>query len=424
MNTGTQLLKKLAPAVRAVVERCGRIASDRGEQAYLVGGRVRDLLIDRSSDDVDMVVVGDGAAVAAALAGALDGQLTCHRAFQTARVDLPEVGRFDVATARQEEYLRPGDLPRVRAGTLEDDLSRRDFTINTLAIGLNPDDWGRLVDPFDGGDDLDSGWIRVLHQRSFADDPTRMLRALRFALRLGYRLEAQTSSALADGVRDCYLDSISGDRLRRELDKLFQEAPVEGPLALAEHGLLGSIHPALVAERAVLTALAAEHDLADPVVESPPWTLVVAALALPMRKQQRTQLIGRLNISRQDRAALLGSGEPWQEVRDRLPAVGVSRPSTISELLDPVPVDALLIGAAELVAAEDGRADQVRSYLSQWRRVHPELGGEDLVEIGCPPGPHVGRLLRRLRQARLDGELDSEAGERRLAGAWIAELGN
>lgn len=424
MNTGRQLLEKLAPPVRAVLERCGRIAADRGEQAYLVGGRVRDLVIDRSSDDVDVVVVGDGTALAAALATALGGQLTCHRVFQTARVNLPEVGRFDVATARQEEYLRPGDLPRVRAGDLAGDLSRRDFTINALAIGLNPDDLGRLVDPFDGGGDLKSGQIRFLHRRSFADDPTRMVRALRFALRLGYRLEAKTSSALADGVRDCYLDSISGDRLRRELAKLFQEASVEGPLALAEHGLLGAVHPALVAERAVLTALAAERDLADPIVKSPCWTLVVAALALPMRQEQRTQLIGRLNISRQDRAALLGSGEPWQEARDRLPAAGASQPSTVSELLDPVPVDGLLIGAAELAAADDGRADQVRRYLNHWRWVQPQLGGEDLVEIGCPPGPQVGRLLRRLRQARLDGELDNEAGERRLAEAWVAELGN
>ncbi len=303
MIDGRRLLKRLEPVLMEALEDCGRLSEERGETAYLVGGRVRDLIIERESDDVDVVVVGDGMALAQTLARARGGELTHYHTFQTARVELPDAGRIDVATARSEEYSRPGDLPVVSQGRLEDDLARRDFTINTLAVALNPGDLGRLIDPYDGTADIQRGWIRLLHEQSFVDDPTRMLRALRFAVRLGYRLEERTDRALQEGVGGHYLDSISGHRMRREVQKLFQEEPLEGPLALADRELLAALHPDLEARRELLAALLDEQPAPASVApaEAELWTLVLSALALALDPKPRWQLVERLQLSRRER---------------------------------------------------------------------------------------------------------------------------
>lgn len=425
MIDGGRLLERLEPAVRAALKDCGRLSAERGEEAYLVGGSVRDLIIGRDSHDVDVVIVGDGMALAQALARARDGELTRYRTFQTARVDLPHAGRIDVATARSEQYLRPGDLPTVSAGKLEDDLARRDFTMNTLAIALNPGTRGRLIDPYEGAADMQRERIRFLHEQSFADDPTRMLRALRFAVRLGYRLEENTERALQAGVRDQYLDLISGRRVRREVQKLFQEEPVEGPMVLAGRELLAALHPDLTARREVLVRLldatpAPAHEAAR---EAELWTLVLATLALGLDPQSRRHLVQRLQLSRRERLPLLDLGAPWGRAKERL-ADSEMRPGQIAETLDKISAGALWVALAALLSDGDRRAELLRRYLQEWRSDRALLRGDDVIALGCPPDQQVGELLRALRSARLDGEVRTESEERTLARRWLRERSN
>lgn len=421
MSATGNLFARLEEPTRELLRLCGRFAAERGERAYLVGGRVRDLLLDRASMDVDVVVVGDGMAVAQALSRHEGGQLTRFHSFGTARVELDNGRVIDFATARRESYARPGQLPQVRGGSLQDDLARRDFSINALAVSLAPEAPGELIDEFGGVADLKAGLVRILHEGSFIDDATRMLRAIRFQLRLGYRLEAGTAKALAHAVRGDYVDSISGDRLRREVRKLYTEAAVEGPLALAESGLLKAIQSDLVARRDALEALCAELSAAED-ERAEHWTLVLAATGAAMPPQRRWALASRLRLSRPRREALIDSGAPWERVRSALSKL--RSPGERAAILDELSPGALRVVIAtergldaELVAA-------VRKYLDHDRNVTPELDGTALQVMGCPEGPAVGEILRTLRAARIDRVVLDRSDEEELAQRLIAARPN
>ena len=218
----------------------------RGLEAYLVGGPVRDLLLGASTTDLDVTVVGDAVAVAEKLAADIDGRLTVHQRFGTATVATASV-TIDLVTARRETYRAPGALPDVEPGGIADDLARRDFTINAMASPM-PGPADELVDPHGGRADLDAGLIRVLHPESFLDDPTRILRAVRYAARFGFAIEPETARLMAEALAGRALSTLTGDRLRHELQRTFEETNPAAALRLAHHrGVLAAIHPALTA---------------------------------------------------------------------------------------------------------------------------------------------------------------------------------
>lgn len=425
MSEGHPLLKSLSAERQMLVRHCAEAAIARDEAVYLVGGPVRDLLLGRPVEDIDVVVVGDGLAVAQHVSRATGGRLTRYHAFGTARIDLVDGHRIDVATARAESYQHPGVLPEVRPGSLSEDLDRRDFTINAMAIGLGGRADATLVDPLGGRRDLEAGLVRFLHEGSFIDDPSRMLRALRFALRFGYGLEEGTARALEAGARGAYLDSISGDRLRRELAKLLQEQPVDGPARLQATGLLPTIDGALCFLEPVLRALVRELDrLAarrPSVADSPLWTLVLAALMTEVDVQSRWRLVRRLRLSRQEREPLVDGGAPWGRAlavlrRDE------SRRSAVAESFDALSEPAIVLGAATLRAAGDvAIAERVEAYLLEDRDCRARLEPAKLGELGCPSGPRLGEMLRVLRAARLDGLTADAEQEMELARGWLRE---
>ena len=412
----SRLLERLDGEALELLEQVGRIAAARGGAGYLVGGPVRDLLLDRPTLDLDVVVEGDGIVVAQELARAYGATLTRYRDFGTARLDLPGGRRIDVATARSEVYPKAGQLPRVARGTLRQDLARRDFTINAMAVALAPDQWGRLADPYEGRRDLQARLVRILHERSFADDPTRMLRALRFALRFDFALEQSTARALADGARGRYLEWLSGDRLRRELAKLFEEAPVAGPCSLAHHGLLVAVHPGLEADAQRLERLlelmrrfgigaadAGEAPWREEAAAVQQWSLVLASVARGLTQQQRWALARRLRLTRPQRQPLIDAGAAWRRALARLTEAGQRpAPSAAARALDDLCLGAVLVGLAEL---EGGPAEVVQDYLRRGRWVTPTVSGRDLAELGLTEGPAVGEVLARLRAAWLDGEV-------------------
>ena len=296
-NLLTALRGRLSAPDQAVLDAAIRLAEGRAIALYLVGGSVRDLLLGREQLDLDIAVEGDAIDLAQALAAA-DGRVAVHPSFGTASVK----GAFfsvDLAQTRAEEYPHPGALPVVRPAPLDEDLARRDFTVNAMALRLTRPQAGRLVDPHAGRQDLERQAIRVLHDGSFRDDATRMLRAVRYEGRLSFRLEDSTARLLERDRR--YLDTISGARLRRELlAMLYEESPHLLLTRCQELGLLAALHPSLEIDQRGVEAL-----LRAPAERPAPWDEVCLCL-LSWRSAEREveSLVERLALPRRHERAL------------------------------------------------------------------------------------------------------------------------
>jgi tRNA nucleotidyltransferase (CCA-adding enzyme) len=387
------LNRRLTEADRSVAEALVGLAVRRGEQVYLVGGSVRDLLLGRAHVDLDIAVEGDAIALAGELAEVRQGRVIAHQAFGTASVEVAS-SRVDLAQARAETYSRPGALPAVRAASIDEDLHRRDFTVNAMALRLTPPSAGQLLDPHGGKGDLERRLIRGLHDASFRDDATRMLRAVRYEVRLGFRLEEETERLLRRDLS--YLETISGARLRAEIVAMFFEERTSETLARCEElNILGALHRCLRFDKTAESALARAQE------ERPaPWDEVCLCLLCWHCDQQDVEsMVRRLALPRRYERALLDV----VRLRERLPELRQpdAPPSRIADLLDaltPAPVWALALRADDALAAE-----RARRFLSEWRYVKSFLGASALRRLGVPAGPELGILLRRLRAARLDG---------------------
>lgn len=403
--TGANLIDKLyrglLPQGRSGLEMAIGIADEMGLPFYLAGGSVRDLLLGRPLLDLDLVCQGDAPSLALRIARALGARCVVHAAFATATVSAPTFA-FDIASARSETYPRPGALPRVQPAGLVEDLARRDFTINAMALALNGPDRGRLLDPHGGRQDLERGLIRVLHDGSFVDDATRILRALRYEARLGFRIEEHTLDLLRRQVG--YLETISGARLRRELMLILQEDEPERALLRAQAlGALAAIHSALTFDDGLAEAFALARRQALP--ERP--LVYLALLARRWSEGDAAAVARRLALSKRQRQA----SEAMPQLRSlagQLTAAGL-RPSQVVETLSPFPTASLWAFA---LAADDLLARwRARLYLKEWRYVKPTLDGQALLALGVPAGPQLGEVLRRLRAAKLDGQVHSRDEE-------------
>ena len=243
--TTLEFPESIAPALDAIVA-----VDEPYEGVYLVGGTVRDILLGERNFDVDVVVEGDAIELARAVAGELDGRVRAHKKFGTAVVLYGDDERLDLVTARSETYHAPAALPTVSPGTIEEDLHRRDFTINAMAVSLKGENLGELVDPFEGRADLGAERIRVLHDRSFIDDPTRILRAIRYEDRYGFRMDEHTVELARDCIATGHVGDLSGARLRDELMALLEEGDVSHAIPrLAELGAEKEVHPHVVADQ-------------------------------------------------------------------------------------------------------------------------------------------------------------------------------
>jgi len=360
--------ESIAEALQRTHPELDAVRAAANDPVHLVGGAVRDLLLGCGRADIDLVVEGD----AADLAARLGADVVSHERFATAKVEL-DGHEVDIATARSETYPHPGALPAVEPATeIEADLARRDFTVNAMAIPLRGE--ARLIDPYGGKADLEAGLIRVLHPGSIRDDPTRALRAARYASRLGFELESETAAL----VRETDLSTVSADRRDAELMRLAGEdkAP-RGFALLAEWGVLE-----LRDGGAELTARVSG------LIASEPWSQVA---------QRDLALL---------RAAL---GPPGGE--QSLARAHPERPSQAVELAagrDP----------GELVLARALGAEWLDRYLGEWRGVSLEIDGEDMIAAGVPQGPAIGRGLKEALRRKLDGEI--EGRDRELAVALAA----
>ena len=389
---------------RSVLDNVRRLANLAGVPAYLVGGPVRDHLLSVPLQDLDICVVGDAPALAAELANATGGKLTVHQRFGTASVATSDCA-VDLVTARRETYPRPGALPEVSASDLNDDLARRDFTINAMAIPIAGAST-ELVDHHGGRADLSAGVIRILHRQSFRDDPTRILRAVRYAARFGFGMDVATQAALAEALAAGALATLTADRVRHELERILEEANPLPALQYADFlGVLNAINSSLTAAHLRFLSAAPSSPLT--------W---LAALIWPMSPRAATAFAARINAPA-NWARVIDDTTALVAQQRRLARPGL-RPSEVCALLDGRSPDT--ITAAALMPSPVV-AERARRYLAEWWSVAPRLRGSDLLELGVPAGPAVGEALRALRQARLDGETNNVADEQRIARNWAAQ---
>jgi len=401
-------LPRLRPVLDAVA------AVHDGERVYLVGGTVRDILLDEPGFDVDLAVEGDGVRFAEALAGRLGGRVRAHDAFGTAVVEHGDAERLDVVTARRERYDAPAALPVVEPGTIADDLARRDFTINAMAASLAADELGRVVDPFEGGADLAAGTIRVLHDGSFVDDPTRVFRAIRYGSRYGFELDGHTLDLERSAIEGGLVGRLTGARLRDELVLLLDEPQAPTSIRrLAEFGADSAVHPRLTGGEEAAELFRRVEALRDEYrLPIPSWRLGLAALALDLADEAPPWLDG-LKLRRQDSRAIAAAVTAGPRLAEELNEAPT--PAEVVALVEPYPEDAPLMA----LALADTPA--LRDYFERLRDVRLEVDGADLAGLGLDESPRVGEVLAELRRRKLNGELDGRDSELAAARELIAQ---
>jgi tRNA nucleotidyltransferase (CCA-adding enzyme) len=394
-------LERLEPVFEAVAA-----LSEAYEGVYLVGGTVRDILLGERSFDVDIAVEGDAIALAQALADTLGGRVRAHEKFGTAVVVYGNGDRVDVVTARTEFYDAPAALPSVEHASIREDLFRRDFTINAMAVSLKGDDYGRLVDPFGGRADLEEKQIRVLHNLSFIDDPTRIFRAIRYENRYGFRMDEHTLGLARGCIEMGLVGDLSSARLRDELVALLEEGEVEHSiLRLAELGADRAIHPHLAADDEAVTLLARLRALAQQYeVEVPAWRLGLIALARKLPPDEVYGWLQRLKMRRRDTEQIAAAVTVGPRIAERLRDQDVE-PAEIAALADRYAPDAPLFA----LALAD--LEPLHAYFRGLRDVRLEVSGTDLADLGLAESPRVGEILAELRRRKLNGELDGRESE-------------
>jgi tRNA nucleotidyltransferase (CCA-adding enzyme) len=393
---------------------------------YLVGGVVRDVLLGQKVKDFDLVVEGKSAEFAEYIVRKFGGKILVHSKFMTAtwmvndstfkRLNVPLLRlpeallSFDLISARYEIYSQPGALPTVKRSSIDDDLRRRDFTINAMAIRLDGDHFGELFDPLDGQKDLENKQVRILHEKSFMDDPTRIFRATRYAVRYGFEIELGTLKLINKEAQDV-LSQLSGERVRHEFDLIFEEEYANAVLErLQDLNVIHAIDPVLqntvVNWLSVLTDKPEEgfSDFSTPDILTFRQTLGWILYLVNLSKTELERIAKRLAFPVLLTKAVIGTST----IKRDMSSFKDWKPSQWTFYLDQFPL--LSVYATYLMHMELGFED----YFTIWKNVKPFTSGYTLQQRGLEPGPRYAEILRRLRAAWLDGEVQTEEDEKAL----------
>ncbi len=421
-NLGSLMVEVLQRDLVELLRKIGEVAQQSGYRAYAVGGFVRDLLLHVKNLDLDIVIEGDGIAYARQLAGELGGQVRTHEKFSTAVVKLPDGMKIDIATARLEYYEYPASLPTVELSSIKLDLYRRDFTINAMAIHLNPDTFGTLVDYFNCQNDLKDRQIRILHNLSFVEDPTRIFRAIRFEQRMGFKIGKHTEKLIKNAVRMELFDRFFGHRFFSELKIILaEENPLPALTRMAEFGLFRFMHKDLRLDPRLENILTETQRvlswyrllyLDEPFRQ---WRLYILALTSGLPVRELLAFCGRFEVPERHRQFLGREKVEVSRVATIMKRNLPQNASGISHLLAELSVEGLL--ALMALVKKKACKKAISLYVTEWRHLKPETDGNDLKKMGYQPGPLYGTIMRRLLDARLDGQVKGKSEER----AFIAQ---
>lgn len=431
MDLITTKIKRAFPEKMAALLRlCGKFAEDMGCTAFVVGGFTRDLLLGVPNFDVDMVIEGNAIEYAKRLSKELRGVYVYHRRFGTATVFIPcpagiapsksSGGKFriDIAMTRTEIYERPAALPTVRSGPIENDLYRRDFTINAMALRLDRRHFGELLDPFSGRNDLKEGIIRALHDSSFVDDPTRIFRAVRFEQRFDFRIEPHTESLIKKAAGLKMVDQTQKQRIREELITILsEEKPLKAVRRFSELNELRFIDPELKLKGGTVSLFnAADAALAwydnthtgkRHALER--WLVYLAVLLDELGPARIKKICGDFVFRKADAAKIISYKRNADKVLAALSKKEKLRPSEIYGYLDGFSHEAMVALMAKTHSQAARR--RIMSYMTKYAHVKLDLRGDDLKKAGIEPGPRFKELLRKTLHAKLDGKIKTKAGE-------------
>jgi tRNA nucleotidyltransferase (CCA-adding enzyme) len=376
----------------ALLNALGTSASRAGTRLWLVGGSVRDALLGHPVLDLDITSETSAATLAPVLARDLNGSVSARSQFDTIKLRI-DGHSVDLATARSERYPRPGALPTVSIGNMTADLARRDFSVNAMAVSLGPDSFGEMLDPQHGLDDLRQGVIRILHGASFQDDATRILRAVRYATRLGFTIDRATSDQLRRDL--AFVGTISVPRIHREMERALSEPfAARVLLAMARRGVLGAVHPSLAGQDALGRAARAKLS----------GLAVLGALVYPLPAEQATAVAKRIGMTSRQ-AAIVRS---IHLIRDAGDSLANARPSEVDQAVGGAPLAA--IEACAAVSADQSVRAALRRYSKRIRSLRMPLNGHAIRSLGVTDGPAIGAMLAEVRSAVLDGGIRSRRG--------------
>lgn len=423
-NISNFMQERLSPRVMEALQNIGQVARDLGYAAYGVGGFVRDLFLYRPNEDIDIVIEGDGIAFAKAYATLYGTRIHTHKAFGTAVIIFPDGFKIDVATARLEYYRSPAALPDVEMSSIKLDLFRRDFTINTLSIQLVPDKFGQLLDFFSAQKDIKDKAIRVLHNLSFVEDPTRVFRALRFEQRFDFTIGKLTANLIQNAVNMDFFKRLSGRRVFAEIRLILEEDnPTPAIVRMQDFDLLKVIHPTIEMNKELIDLLNAVksviawHDLLF--IEDPckRWTVYFMALIRSSDIATSREICRTLELA--PRYEQLFCEERFT-AQNCLSQMELALPATASALyrqLHPLRAELLLymMAATRLKAVKKA----ISKYYTQLRKTQTAIGGNDLIAIGLKPGPIFRQILEAVLDAKLNEQLATREDEMRFVRSWL-----
>lgn len=422
-NVKGKLKETLPEELFNLIQKIGQIADRLGINAYIVGGFVRDLIIGRKNFDIDIVVEGDATEFAKVLGRELSAKVHTFDRFKTATLVFKDGTRIDMASARTEVYRSPGALPEVESAPLKKDLFRRDFTINTLAVKINEKEFGKLIDFFGALKDIKDRKIRVLHALSFVEDPTRILRALRFSTRYRFDLGKHTEKLLKIAVERKLFKTVEGQRIYHELKQILnEENPLRVFLKMEKYGVLKELFPNLRWDRSKkdlferVRKIITWHKLNFPEKETLYHIAYLGALFFKEPHERVEKYIEELAVPEKERKLLKSVLKEIHPTLQKLRKANL--PSQVYQILEKKPEELLIL----LGATSDEVKEKVLNFMKESRFVKPLIGGEDLKELGLKPGPVYKKILNRVKYAILDKEVEKEDREGQLA--MVKELLN
>jgi tRNA nucleotidyltransferase (CCA-adding enzyme) len=412
--------ERLPGRIRDLLMECGRVGDALGVSVYAVGGFVRDLLMGMENFDLDIVVEGDGIRFAEAFEGKFPCRIRTHKKFGTAIILFPDRLKIDVATARLEIYDAPGALPTVERGSIRMDFYRRDFTINTLAIQLNPRAFGELIDFFGGVKDIKERVIRVLHNLSFVDDPTRVFRAIRFEQRFGFQIAKPTHHLMKNAVKMGFLDRLSGGRVLSEIILILQEDnPIPALKRMRDFDLFRFFHSSLRFDEEGETLFERIHhavswfDLLFLEERYERWLIYFYGLVDPLKERESEELCERLALNPRERDRVIsGKRQADQTLLQLFSWVSSNfdpKRSEIFGVLDSLSTEVKLFMMAKTTQLATRR--YISIYFTQLKDTRPLLKGSDLIRMGIKPGPSIKKTLSDLLKARLDEQVVTRQDE-------------
>lgn len=413
MNYDLIMSEGLPKHIYYLLKRIGQLGDEIKYNTYVVGGFVRDLILDRENLDIDIVIEGNSKYFANLLARAKNSKVKIYEQFGTATVFLSKDIKVDIATARTEIYERPGSLPTVSSGTIEDDLKRRDFTINAMAIKLNGKEFGELIDPFGGESDLKNGIVKVLHNKSFQDDPTRIFRAIKYEQRYEFKLDEETEKLLKIAVKEDYLSTISKDRLRNEIMLILNEDILINIIdRMEQFDLLKYIHPKISLSKKVMNLLDKINmmeflQLVPLLVKNKDFDmplLRLMAIVDELDEKESEEAIENLALNKDYADAIIASKTKLTEAIKAISSKSVM-PSNVYKSFKDLPGQTSIFGIFK--ASSEETILKIITYIIL-KDEKSLITGKDLKRLGYQEGPLYSEILEDVFYAQLDEKVSTK----------------